>query len=83
MKNILFLWNLYFSMLMHSICFSQSLETEAFEVFEGSQTEQIEKLNDRSYEKNIEAYLKHPLDLNHTNFESIHSFPLLKNIMRN
>lgn len=78
MKNILFLWNLYFSMLMHSICFSQSLETEAFEVFEGSQTEQIEKLNDRSFEKNIEAYLKHPLDLNHTNFESILSFPLFE-----
>lgn len=51
MKNIQFLWNLYFSMLIHSICFSQSLETEAFEVFEGSRSEQIEKLNDQSNEK--------------------------------
>ncbi|MBK7359280.1 MAG: hypothetical protein IPI45_05675 [Saprospiraceae bacterium] len=78
MKNIQFLWNLYFSMLIHSICFSQSLETEAFEVFEGSRSEQIEKLNDQSNEKSMEAYIIHPLELNHCDFESILSFPLFE-----
>lgn len=78
MKNISLLWNLYFSFLMHSFCFSQSTETGLYDVFEGNQAELLEKLNDQSNEKNLEAYINHPIDLNHTPFESILSFPLFE-----